>query len=261
MVGIESQLEEHAGEEKSVELIELAQIKRQLTQILNLHLRQFIEQTSYFKLQPEGAEQDEYEVYELNEIFATYLRCFHLLKNEQYLYREIQVSVCIPVIDKHLKETLGMRQTQQSFHCETAMKDLPIEHFFKNVNENLIGNCLKNLLSITNPSDDPMAMDHYVPHYNFFKRCVWSYIHKNLIQDGPLNFMVSTASLQQFNQNFHFFNSEVIPLYSKLLEGDREALVELKRMFNLEAYMNIFHVELVDYYQKNLFKMWNCTND
>ena len=70
-------------DEKSVELIELAQIKRQLTQILNLHLKTFIEQTAYFKLRlPDEEELDEYEVYELNEIFATYLRCFKLLKNE-----------------------------------------------------------------------------------------------------------------------------------------------------------------------------------
>ena len=87
----------------------------------------------------------------------------------------------MPVIDKHLKETLVMRQTQQSFHCETAMKDLPIEYFFRSVNENLIENCLKHLFSITRESDGSLCMDHFVPGFNFFKRCIWSYIHKNLI--------------------------------------------------------------------------------
>jgi len=32
-------------------------------------------------------------------------------------------------------------------------------------------------------------------------------------------------------------------------------------LFNLETFINIFQVELIEYFQRTLAKMWNCTND
>ena len=58
----------------------------------------------------EIAGYDEDEIYELGQIFACYLRCYKLIGKQQEIYREIQVSICMPLIDKYLKETLNMRQ-------------------------------------------------------------------------------------------------------------------------------------------------------
>lgn len=95
-------------------------------------MRNFIDQTHYFAEaptneagQPErsieeiaqnlrGNDLDEdqaEEIYEWNQIFSSYLRCYKLLGKQQEIYREVQVSVCMPVIDKYLKETLNLRQS------------------------------------------------------------------------------------------------------------------------------------------------------
>lgn len=34
---------------------------------------------------------------------ATYLRCYKLLKKEQEIFREVQVSLCLPAVDAIVK--------------------------------------------------------------------------------------------------------------------------------------------------------------
>jgi hypothetical protein len=48
-------------------------------------------------------EEEEDEIYELAQIFASYLRCYALMGKHQDIYREIQVTICMPLIDKYLK--------------------------------------------------------------------------------------------------------------------------------------------------------------
>lgn len=77
---------------------------------------------------------------------------------------------------------------------------MPIEHFFKSLSKDLIGGVLKNLLKIT--YWDSNSDENFVSGYDFFGKCVWGYVYKNLILEGPLNFFISSANLEQFTLNF-----------------------------------------------------------
>ena len=64
----------------------------------------FLEESS------EGEDQEfEDEIDELHDKFATYLRCYKMIGKKSEVYKEIQASVCMPVIEKYLKETLSLR--------------------------------------------------------------------------------------------------------------------------------------------------------
>jgi hypothetical protein len=69
-----------------------------------------------------------------------------------------------------------------------------MEHFFSNVDRNIVRRALKNVLKITLDSSN----ENFISEYTIFESTVWSYIYKNLILEGPLNFLLSTANLGQF---------------------------------------------------------------
>ena len=52
------------------------------------------------------------EICELDDVFASYLRCYKMIDKKSEIYREVQASVCMPIIEKYLKETLSLRQKQ-----------------------------------------------------------------------------------------------------------------------------------------------------
>lgn len=87
--------QEKNAQEKSAEQIELAHLKRQITQILNLQVRNFMQDTPYFasagnqQILIDGDEFWEDELYCLHQIMASYLRCYKLLKKEQEIFREV----------------------------------------------------------------------------------------------------------------------------------------------------------------------------
>jgi hypothetical protein len=88
-----------------------------MSQIVGLQVRNFLNDTIYFKITdypdvstPDVDESDEDEIYELDIQMAAYLRCYKLLDKKSDFYRELQVTVVIPLLDTYLKETLGLRQ-------------------------------------------------------------------------------------------------------------------------------------------------------
>lgn len=230
--------------------IELAQLKRKMTQILNLQLQNFINDSTYF----DGGEgQDEDEIYELNQTFASYLRCFALLDKKDEVYRELQVSVCIPIIDKCLKQTLNARQIGDKV-------EQPIQVFFEGIRDLIVNGSMKNLFSITvKTMRDELSEDHAVEDYDFFNRCVWSYVYKNLIQSGPLNFFTSTSD--EFIGNYKTFQKHKKWLVNMINLDIQETKSQMENLFNIEAYMSLQQYEYTQTFQKNLQRLWNCTND
>ena len=66
-----------------------------------------------------------------------------------------------------------------------------MEHFFSNVDRNIVRGALNHVLKITTDSSN----DNYISGYEIFESTVWKYIYKNLILEGPLNFLLSTGNL------------------------------------------------------------------
>ena len=118
-------------------------------------------------------------MYELAQIFSSYLRCYALMGKHQDIYREIQVTICMPLIDKYLKQTLNIRQTQQASAATSQLPIIPIAHFFTSIKVNIIDGCLKHLLAITSSRDpnegsaSSILEDHHTPGFDFFGKCVW----------------------------------------------------------------------------------------
>ena len=88
----------------------------------------------------------------------------------------------------------------------------------------------------------------------------WEYIYKKLFANGPLNFLISSTNLSIFNQNYQYYRKNVLDLLIKHVSNP-QVVHEMRNLFNLEAFRNIFQVELTDFYEKTLAKMWGCTND
>lgn len=86
--------------------------------------------------------------------------------------------------------------------------------------------------------------ENYVEGYNFFSKCVWTYVYKNLILEGPLNFFISSANLDHFTSNFQYFSSSVKPQIHPLLLLQEQH--DLNTLFNLETFMNVYQVEQID---------------
>ena len=80
----------------------------------------------------------EEELFIYDQTMSTYLRCYKLLKKEQEIFREIQVTYCLPVVDAIVKQTLQMRQTTllsgPNLDPEHKEKE-PIQHFFEEINK------------------------------------------------------------------------------------------------------------------------------
>ena len=114
-----------------------------------------------------------------------------------------------------------------------------MEHFFSNVDSNIVRGALKNVLKITmDPSNE-----NYISGYTIFESTVWSYISKNLILEGPLNFLLSTANLAQFTSNFQYFNSEVKPCFSPLVSS--ESASKMDQLFDTDTFISVYQIELV----------------
>jgi len=123
---------------------------------------------------------------------------------------------------------------------------------------------MKHVLSITVEGgrlDEIFSEDHFVEGFDFLEKCIWSYVHKNLIQDGPLSFFISSAHLQNFKANYEYFKEQVKPSLRMLLAPDSSALPEIENLFNLDSFTNIFQIDLIDAFQRNLVRLWTYTND
>ena len=125
-----------------------------------------------------------------------------------------------------MKETLNLRQNQGI--------TTPIEHFFKTISQKLIKGALKNIIKITK---DPENED-YTSDYEIFEQTVWNYIYKNLIIEGPLNFLLSTANMKQFTHNFRYFNSEIKPFFEPLVSPFAQS--QMSSLFDTETFTNIY---------------------
>ena len=101
---------------------------------------------------------------------------------------------------------------------------------------------MKHVLSITVEGgrlEETFSEDYFVGGFDFLEKCIWSYVHKNLIQEGPLNFFISSAHLQNFKQNYEYFKEQVKPSLRMLLAPDSPALPEIENLFNLDSFTNI----------------------
>jgi hypothetical protein len=77
---------------------------------------------------------------------------------------------------------------------------LPIEYFFRVLNLKIIKGVLSNVMRITRDQND----ENYTSGYEIFEETTWKYT-SNLLENGPLNFLLSTSNLSEFKANFHYF--------------------------------------------------------
>lgn len=174
------------------------------------------------------------------------------------------MSICLPVIDPIVKQTLQMRQTNLMSPDGQQPASEPSQYFFEQVAGQLVDGCLKNLINLTTDKDN----DHYTSDMPFFTNALWNFIYKDLITDGPLSFFTSTGSgnleqLASFAKNYRIFIRSYQPLFKSIIqkEGTHVALENLMNMFNLDTFMNLFQIQIVELFQGRLAKSWNCTND
>lgn len=80
--------------------------------------------------------------------------------------------------------------------------------------------------------------DNFVEGFQVFEQTCWKYIH-GLISEGPLQFLVSTANLQEFTANFQYFNSEVRPIFSQMVPN-------LPNIFDVDTFVSVYQIDLIE---------------